>query len=110
MADIPLRRIVEMEAALGDLRRIIAVDPSFGGDLGPVSPVERGASFGARIDMAERMVANISASDSFDDSQRADFQNLAESSLNERLRAAARGGPEVADINITVTGTGTISI
>jgi len=124
-----LNVIRQLESALADLRAVsfkdqqeanIASFQPMGGtiNLPPIGVGSQGTSssglsrkeLSERLDAAENLVQQIALSDSLSDVQKSDFRKLASSAIQENMRGLARGIETVSAVNVTVSGTGTISV
>lgn len=101
--DDDLRRLSTLELAVDDLRRSLTVTPS-------VLPTNVTPKRTVNVDAAEKMIDRIAGSSQFKGEQAAEFKRLAEAGVQDRLRDIARGGEAAATVNVTVAGTGTISV
>jgi hypothetical protein len=99
------KRFRELEDALAELREAVKL-------AGIMPGLPRGAQSAravASIELAERMLDRIKASELLPEEQAAKLHELGKVALQERLRDVARGAAVSETINITVTGTCTIS-
>ncbi|WP_366656813.1 hypothetical protein [Fodinicurvata sp. EGI_FJ10296] len=100
-------RIRLLEESLRDLRN----------NLGPTvvnrqpRPIDPSPIAG-RIDAAEKTVERIVSAGVLKDQEAGRFKDLASAAINDQVREIMRGGTGdvAATINVTVSGTGTISV
>lgn len=127
-----LRILQQLESAVADLRRLVTsgveLSPAPGPGPVPVPPGPtpqpfmpglRGSVAGRgveklelarKLEQAERFVDRIAQVDALSAAQKVDLSNLARASFQDQLRGLARGEEVAAAVNITVSGTGTISV
>ena len=105
-------RIRLLEEALRELRESRRVVPERlvleGGMRATVTP----AVLAGRFEAAEKSIQRIIDSGVLKEQDAGKFRDLATAAVNDQLREVMRGGAGelAATINVTVTGTGTISV